>query len=231
VTNGYSDYNLSDMEKDFETHFVGKLPMSFFATYLSAGERLKVTVPAQRVDYRTRSPEHPALWLELDDAPWPRIQAIFEKTFEQTIQINMLQGAYFGFNVVPREEVSKAPTFLSSRDYYEWINSYPPLESQGDGMRSFTGALLSILVHPRNIVLMDEPEAFLHPPQAKRLAETIAEETDNSSQVFLATHDVEIVRALLDSASERVIIVRITRHDNPNKVNSSRSSTDFTTMA
>jgi energy-coupling factor transporter ATP-binding protein EcfA2 len=218
VKDGYSDYNLIDIEKDFETHFVGKLPMSFFATYLNASERLSVTLPAQRIDYRLRSPEHPALWLELDDAPWPRIQAIFEKTFEQTIQINMLQGTYFGFNIVPRDEVSKAAACSSSRDYYEWINSYPTLESQGDGMRSFTGALLSILVHPRNIVLLDEPEAFLHPPQAKRLAETIAEETDNNSQVFLATHDVEIVKALLDSAGERVIIVRITRQNNLNKV-------------
>ena len=108
--------------------------------------------------------------------------------------MNVLQGTHLGFNVVPTEEMAKVEKFERSRDYYNWINYLPALEIQGDGMRSFTGALLSLLVHPRNIVLMDEPEAFLHPPQAKRLAETIADETDSNSQLFLSTHDMEIVK-------------------------------------
>ena len=58
--------------------------MFFFTTYLGASQRLQLTMPAQRVEYRDRSPEHPALWLELDDRPLGRIQAVFENTFQQT---------------------------------------------------------------------------------------------------------------------------------------------------
>ncbi len=218
IREGYRDYKLSDVEEDFKKHFVGTLPMSFFATYLNASDRLTLTHPVARIDYRDKSPEHPSLWLELDDSLLPRIQSIFQKTFYQTLQMNIMQGSYLGFSVIPSEEIAKKDIFASSRDYYYWINTFPSLESQGDGMRSFTGALLALLVHPRNIVFMDEPEAFLHPPQAKKLAEMFAEETDNNSQLFLATHEMEIVRALLDAAGDRVVIVRIRRDGNKNSV-------------
>ena len=85
-------------------------------------------------------------------------------------------------------------------------------------MRSFAGAILSLLIHPRNIVLVDEPEAFLHPPQARRLAEVIAEEVRGSSQLFVATHNDEIIRTLLDVAGSRVTIARLTRKENKNEI-------------
>jgi hypothetical protein len=134
--------------------------------------------------------------------------------------MNLLRGEFVEFHVVPIEDASEAKlsSFDNPRDYFHWITSYPTMTSQGDGMRSFAGAILSLLVQPRNIVLIDEPEAFLHPPQAKRLAETVAEETDENSQVFIATHDDEIVRALLDAAGNRVTIARITRNQNKNKI-------------
>jgi hypothetical protein len=60
------------------------------------------------------------------------------------------------------------------------------------------------------ITLIDEPEAFLHPPQATRLGRVLAERTTVGQQVFIATHSSDIVRGALE-ADANITIVRITR--------------------
>jgi predicted ATPase len=70
---------------------------------------------------------------------------------------------------------------------------------------------MSLLVHPTSAILLDEPEAFLHPPQARRLAEIVANEVPGECQVIIATHNDAFVRALLDASAERVILARIVR--------------------
>ena len=68
-------------------------------------------------------------------------------------------------------------------------------------------------------MLVDEPEAFLHPPQARSLARQIIELKSAQSQVFVATHDSNIVRGLLEAASEDgLTIVRIQRSGERNPV-------------
>lgn len=45
------------------------------------------------------------------------------------------------------------------------MKPYTMLQEQGDGFRSFVGIVLSILLSKDKIILIDEPEAFLHPTQ------------------------------------------------------------------
>jgi len=90
----------------------------------------------------------------------------------------------------------------------------PQLSEQGDGMRSFVGLLLPLLTAKYPIVVIDEPEAFLHPPQAAemgRILGTLASE--NKVQIILATHDRNILRGLLD-ANVPISIVRLHRTGN-----------------
>jgi predicted ATPase len=50
----------------------------------------------------------------------------------------------------------------------------PRLDTQGDGMRSFTSILLDTFTSEYTVTLIDEPEAFLHPPQARLLGKILA---------------------------------------------------------
>lgn len=45
----------------------------------------------------------------------------------------------------------------------------------GDGVKCFVGLCLSILACPFRIVLIDEPEAFLHPPTAYSLGRNLSQ--------------------------------------------------------
>jgi hypothetical protein len=93
----------------------------------------------------------------------------------------------------------------------------PRLDEQGDGMKSFMGLLLNTLVSAYPFVLVDEPEAFLHPPQARLLGRMLANEKDADAQVFIATHDSDVLTGLLDAPAQDITVVRLVREDSVNK--------------
>jgi len=77
--------------------------------------------------------------------------------------------------------------------------------------------LLYSAVGSSSILLIDEPEAFLHPPQAKHLGNFLVSET-GSRQLFIATHSGDVLRGVLDSESGRVRVLRICREGDSNRV-------------
>ena len=66
--------------------------------------------------------------------------------------------------------------------------------------------------------MLDEPEAFLHPPQAQLLGELIAKERSARSQLFVATHSPDVLNGLLNVAPDHLRVLRIQRDGNVNRV-------------
>ena len=64
--------------------------------------------------------------------------------------------------------------------------------------------------------LIDEPESFLHPPQARIMGQIIGQTLQYNQQAFISTHSEEIVKGLLDVCEGRLKIVRITRENGTN---------------
>ena len=92
------------------------------------------------------------------------------------------------------------------------------LDDQGDGIKSFVSTFLSLNHKENDILLLDEPEAFLHPPLARQLGEMIGESNDEERIIFVATHSVEILKGIL-SKTQDVNVIRITRsEDNKNSI-------------
>lgn len=61
-------------------------------------------------------------------------------------------------------------------EYARAVQALAPLEHQGDGIKSFLGAVLAVVAGRWQILLIDEPEAFLHPGQARSLGRWLATE-------------------------------------------------------
>lgn len=101
------------------------------------------------------------------------------------------------------------------RDAKHMFTDYDKLDDQGDGIRSFVGMIVAILATGRPFFLIDEPEAFLHPPQAFRIGEFIAEQSSDDRQIILATHSSDVLRGVL-SKEQDVNIIRIDRTGNTN---------------
>ena len=83
------------------------------------------------------------------------------------------------------------------------------LDDQGDGLKSYVSTFLSLNYSEGDVLLIDEPEAFLHPPLARQLGELIGR-TKNDKQIFVATHSVEVLKGVLSQNTD-VNIIRITQ--------------------
>ncbi|MAF09402.1 hypothetical protein CMK11_03035 [Candidatus Poribacteria bacterium] len=91
------------------------------------------------------------------------------------------------------------------------ISRFPDIDTQGDGYKSFAGVVLALLLSKHRVCLLDEPEAFLHPAQARQLGAWISDHSaDLSAQIIMATHNVHFLGGLLGGSSD-VDIFRLDR--------------------
>lgn len=138
-----------------------------------------------------------------------RIKQLFKKDIcldTQTL------GDRLVFRVGDNFEYIKNPTNYSE-DIAFRLFSESMLDDQGDGLKSFVSTFLSLNHKENDILLLDEPEAFLHPPLARQLGEMIGDFDDEEHTIFVATHSVEILKGIL-SKNQNVNVIRITRSKN-----------------
>ena len=100
--------------------------------------------------------------------------------------------------------------------YADILANYKQVQNQGDGIKSFTGILLSLMLNYYCTYLIDEPESFLHPPQAKIMGQIIGTTLSDKQQAFISTHSEDVIKGLLEVCPDRLKIVRITRQDDTN---------------
>lgn len=176
-------------------------------TRLTAGN----TQPS--VDLRTQFPTHPiqraADRPELESA----LDEMGQRAFGLGVTVDRYAGAVVSLRMGKRPEfdhVNGAPT----RSYLDQLSGLVRLDEQGDGVRGFMGLMMHLIAGSHQVVLVDEPEAFLHPPQARLLGRLLAERA-SSQQVFVATHSSDVLQGALESG-QPVTIVRLRREGNVN---------------
>lgn len=98
------------------------------------------------------------------------------------------------------------------------LKNFEKLDDQGDGLKSFVATVLAMLVSKKPVLLIDEPEAFLHSPQARKLGELIAQYSEDR-QMFIATHSSDLLSGIFARRQEDVTVIRIERVKNNNKIN------------
>lgn len=114
--------------------------------------------------------------------------------------------------------VKSAYTLDKQDDYYNQVAALPKLQEQGDGMRSFASILLDTFTSEHTITLIDEPEAFLHPPQARLIGKMLAKNNPDMRQLFISTHSEDFLQGILDADKENVTVIRINRENNINRM-------------
>lgn len=106
----------------------------------------------------------------------------------------------------------------NSREKVNKLRSFEDLHNQGDGIRTAVAILSSVIVSEHSLFLIDEPETFLHPPQAKILGKNMVK-LSTGKQLFISTHNIDFIRGVLEEDSSRVKIIKIDRLDNYNTFN------------
>lgn len=195
---------------------IGKL----ISIYANAEERLSLTKAVNAIDLAESQPEHPVHILAGDSDLIEKLSTLAEKAFGADLTLDTSAVSTF---VLRLGKPDVAPSFnrhgIPSREYMAALRQLPTLENQGHGIRSYIGMLMELLVGSNLVVLVDEPEAFLHPPQAEKIGSAISALKNELSQVFVATHDANVVKGFLASKeAEDVVVIRIRRSGEKNPV-------------
>ena len=190
---------------------------TLFCVRIKTETRIRDSDQVNAIDVNNEQPTHPTHRLYADDDLEVRISDYFERAFGEALIVDQRSGSKIPLRVGTRLVPEAGENQLSSKYWARVRNSSFPLDTQGDGMRSFASVILHLLapITP-SILLLDEPEAFLHPPQARILGEIIVSEKPSKAQLFVATHSPDVLQGLVDIASDHLRIVRIRREGNIN---------------
>jgi hypothetical protein len=85
-----------------------------------------------------------------------------------------------------------------------------PIDATSDGVKAFTGIVTELIAGDPRVVLIDEPEAFLHPSLASKLGYEISSlALSSGKRVFVSTHNSLFVMGCIQSGTP-VNIIRLT---------------------
>ena len=187
---------------------------SGFIKNIDANDRLNIcnqqnsTSPGQQ---KTK-PQH---ILYDDEALMEKISGLFRRAFGKSLMFDFRGGSKLPIHVGEHPEIQGVVDRVGDT-YVQGVRQHPLLDVQGDGMKSYAGILFEAIVTDLDITLIDEPEAFLHPPQMRKLGETLSSEV--RGQLIVATHSSDILRGFLEGTRGNIRILRIRRDHDTNIV-------------
>jgi hypothetical protein len=201
---------------------------AFLVHRLGTEERLTITNRQASIAPYRDQPQAYIHVLQASDELGRRASEEVKRAFDVDLVINWAGGSRVWFHV-GREPARDGIDDRVSQKYASELDRLPDLDSEGDGIRSFVGGLLAALCGAHRVLMIDEPEAFLHPPQARRLSAALARSAKElGRQLIIATHSADVVRGALEAsqdvsvcsadvvpgaleASQEVSVCRITR--------------------
>ncbi|WP_330438507.1 AAA family ATPase [Micromonospora sp. NBC_00821] len=179
---------------------------NFLVATQFADSRLALISESSLYDMLTDIPGDPIQALYANPEKLHRLSGWTQETFGFKVCINRYGTA---LKILIGEDPAGLPPPPPPIEVLEHYAALQPVGSQGDGIRSFVGLLLQTMLSPRPVVIVDEPEAFLHPPQARRLGKLLLDELPTSSQLIVATHSEDFLQGILDSRDRPVQILRM----------------------
>ncbi|MCH5272299.1 MAG: AAA family ATPase [Lachnospiraceae bacterium] len=209
----FSSHAISGYEND---KYYGSA-RSLFVAYLDTLNRLGICEPAPLIA-RKAVKKNPIHYVAFDRNYREWLGSNFKKAFGKELIPHMQNGINIPLCIGEAVKFEKnfADEQMRQEEYADILDTYKQVQDQGDGVKSFTGILLYLMLDYYCTFLIDEPESFLHPPQANMMGRIIGETLRENQQAFISTHSEDIIKGLLDVCPERVKIIRITRKENVN---------------
>lgn len=182
----------------------------YFLLTANTESRLNASKPARALDLYEKTPNHSLHHLYNNRNVERRLDKISQEAFGRGLFLDTWGGGDSWSLRVGEIEPPNDPR--PTQAFLEALRALPLLQHEGDGVRSMIGLLLEMFTGHQSISLLDEPEAFLHPPQARYLAKVLSETSrDTSSTIFMSTHSADIVHGTLEGPAPTTVI-RLSRN-------------------
>lgn len=120
---------------------------------------------------------------------------IVNLAFGKNIKLDYFMQRKLSFKIDPNKFKMNLKDCKKLNNY---INSFSIVDNQSNAFKSFLCIILSILLCKDKIILIDEPEAFLHPTQIEILGNLIGKYSlNNNNQILIATSSYRFFGSIL----------------------------------
>jgi energy-coupling factor transporter ATP-binding protein EcfA2 len=180
-----------------------------FTIRLDGRTRFALAEPKQAGDLQLHPQNH--LWkLFVDNIARAEVRRLTADAFGLYFVIDPTGMMQFKIRMSSRPPVNDAEEQSLDQTSRNFHSSAPIIQEFSDGVQAFVGLISALLSLPHKILLIDEPEAFLHPPLARRLGSNLSHLiTVRDGSLITATHSADFVMGCLETTAN-VVVVRLT---------------------
>ena len=193
----------------------------FFCRYYMSSNTLKLdgAIRMNLINSQTRGDalETPATSFQVlfnDDKKRHEARRICHDAFQHYLVVDPTNGDQLRLRLSRRVPASNAEEQGLHSEAREFHKSAQAVADMGDGVKAFTGMIVETIAGDPEVLLIDEPEAFLHPSLSFKLGKELSLASSKSGKrLFVSTHSPGFVMGCIQSGVD-VNIVRLTYDGN-----------------
>lgn len=144
--------------------------------------------------------------IERDDRIYAEVNEMIQAAFDehlalQTFRPPTIEPALAQGPMTDNLRHSTAPSAIAQQ------KAATPLSEMSDGVQVFAGLVAAVAALPHILLLIDEPEAFLHPTLARRLGANLARiARERDARLFAATHSADFLLGCIEQVPETTVL-------------------------
>ncbi|TPK42289.1 MULTISPECIES: AAA family ATPase [unclassified Mesorhizobium] len=195
-------------ENDFHASVKNNF-VKFFTILLDGRTRFDLTDPKATGPLEEKPQNH--LWaLFLDKDARQKVRKFTQDAFAKFFVVDPTGMTQFRIRLSKRAPKTEAEEQALDSEARAFHADADLLSDLGDGVKTSVGLVSAVMSLPDRILLIDEPEAFLHPTLSRRVGSVLAQTArDRDATLVVATHSSDFLLGCMQTAPE-LRIVRLT---------------------
>lgn len=188
-----------------EQRWVASQFLRFFLIRLDGRTRFALAEDRPRGDLLERAPNM-LVHLFQDGAARKKVSDIVFDAFQLYFTIEQLSAQNLRIRLSPTEPDEHEQNWSEQARRFHKKATY--IKDTSDGVQAFVGIACAVLAGDYRAILIDEPEAFLHPPLARKLGYQLTSNLAPGGMLMASTHSPDFLMGCLQ-ASPLVRVVRL----------------------
>lgn len=179
--------------------------LRFFMIRLDGRTRFELTTDRQRGDLLGQA-QNMLMHLFQDNESRKKVRDVIFDAFGVYLTIEQLSANDLRIRLSPTEPDHHEQNW--SEEAREFHRKALHIKDASDGVQAFVGIVCAVLSGDYRAILIDEPEAFLHPPLARKLGHQLTSNLRAGGTLMASTHSPDFLIGCLQ-ASPHVRVVRL----------------------
>lgn len=199
------DHLLSHIQAHTEKQWVTSNYLHYYLIRLDGRTRFELTNDRPRGDLLGPA-QNFLMHLFQNDADRKRVRELIFDAFAIYFTVEQLSGSHLRIRLSPVEpDESEQHWSEAARTFH---GRALHIKDASDGVQAFVGIVCAVLSGDYRAILIDEPEAFLHPPLARKLGYQLTSNLTAGGTLMASTHSPDFLMGCLQ-ASPHVRVVRL----------------------